>query len=507
MTLRRRLLLLLLPALVLLLVLGAAVDYEIDLTITRGAHDAALMTAARAAAAYLQTGSSRSSVAALPGLVRILRAGEHDAGQRLYDIADADGRVLTANASLRAALPVLVTQPGAVVLRDARLGDVAVRVASLRADSPAGPVQIDVAEPRAPWEHAQRVMLFGKLLADFAELNLLLLLIWVGVYFGLRPLRRLEQRADRQAGRSLQRFDEATVPAELRSLVVAFNRVVELLQDAAAAQRRFVADAAHQMRTPVAGLLAQIELLAQDPRAQTLTAELTLLQRGTQSLARSANQLLSLARTQTVSALPAGYTHIMLDALVRELVERHLHRADQAGIDLGAETAAVGIDGDPWMMEDLLGNLVDNALKYTARAGRVTVRCGSDAGRPFLEVEDDGPGIPEPERQRVRERFYRRPGAPGIGTGLGLAIVDEIARVHAAAFSIGTGAGGRGARMRVLFQRPGAPAAGESIPGGPASSGPVAPLALHASASASASAGVDAAVNAAPAAGLRPAGA
>jgi two-component system sensor histidine kinase TctE len=487
MSLRRRLLLLLLPALVLLMVLGAAVDYEIDLTITRGAHDAALITAARAAAAYMQTGSGRSSAAALPGLERILRAGEHGAGQRLYDIADANGRVLTANASLRAALPPLVTQPAAqpdgVVLRDARLGDVAVRVASLRADSPAGPMQIDVAEPRAPWEHAQRVMLFGKLLADFAELNLLLLLIWVGVYFGLRPLRRLEERADRQAGRSLQRFEESTVPAELRSLVVAFNRVVELLQDAAAAQRRFVADAAHQMRTPVAGLLAQIELLAQDPRARALAAELTLLQRGTQSLARSANQLLSLARTQTVSALPAGHAPVMLDALVRELVERHLHRADQAGIDLGVETAAIGIDADPWMLEDLLGNLIDNALKYTARAGRVTVRCGSDAGRPFLEVEDDGPGIPEPERQRVRERFYRRPGSPGIGTGLGLAIVDEIARVHAAAFSIGTGADGRGARMRVLFPCSDVPA--PSLP-----TAPRAPYAAPA-----------------PATGLRPAGA
>jgi two-component system sensor histidine kinase TctE len=102
-------------------------------------------------------------------------------------------------------------------------------------------------------------------------------------------------------------------------------------------------------------------------------------------------------------------------------------------------------------MEDLIGNLIDNALKYTPRGGHVTVRSGVDAGHPYVEVEDDGPGIPEQERQRVRERFYRRPGAPGIGAGLGLAIVDEIARVHQGNFSIGSGAHGSGARMRVRF--------------------------------------------------------
>ena len=109
--------------------------------------------------------------------------------------------------------------------------------------------------------------------------------------------------------------------------------------------------------------------------------------------------------------------------------------------------------GDAWLLEDLLENLIDNALKYTARGGRVTVRSGLDERHPYLEVEDDGPGIPEAERQRVRERFYRRPGSPGIGCGLGLAIVDEIARVHDATFTIGTGAQGRGARMRVRFAR------------------------------------------------------
>ena len=110
--------------------------------------------------------------------------------------------------------------------------------------------------------------------------------------------------------------------------------------------------------------------------------------------------------------------------------------------------------GDAWLLDDLLNNLLDNALIYTPRGGRVTVRCGLNADGAFIEVEDNGPGVPVAERQRVRERFYRSAGSPGNGSGLGLAIVDEIARVHQAQFTILSGAAGRGARMRVQFGAP-----------------------------------------------------
>ena len=128
-----------------------------------------------------------------------------------------------------------------------------------------------------------------------------------------------------------------------------------------------------------------------------------------------------------------------------------LERADRAGIDLGVETAAAQATGNPFLLEDLLENLIDNALKYTPRGGAVTVRCGVNGSEPYLEVEDNVRGIPESGRQRVRERFYRRPGAPGIGCGLGLAIVDEIARAHHATLHIGSGSDGRGTQMSVRF--------------------------------------------------------
>ena len=138
-------------------------------------------------------------------------------------------------------------------------------------------------------------------------------------------------------------------------------------------------------------------------------------------------------------------------APVEQLVEHNIDRAVTAGLDLGADAQTAQVTGDAWLLEDLLGNLVDNALKYTPAGGHVTVRCGVEQAQPFLEVEDDGPGIAEQERLRVRERFYRLPGSPGSGCGLGLAIVDEIARAHCATLSIGNGAFGRGTRMQVRF--------------------------------------------------------
>ena len=312
-------------------------------------------------------------------------------------------------------------------------------------------------QPTAPatperLRRTERALLFGKLLVDFAELDVTLLLIWIAVYFGLRPLRELHDQVEARTARDLRPFNEDEVPGEVRPLVRAFNRLLELLNDAAEGQRRFVADAAHQMRTPVTGLLAQLELLQNKPAAAAVQPELATLNRGIAQLARAANQLLALARTESLSSLPDQFQSVSLRALVEQQVERNIDRADKLGIDLGAEAQAVQVTGAGSLLEDLLGNLVDNALKYTPRGGRVTVRCGQGAGgAPFVEIEDDGPGIPESERSRVRERFYRRPGSSGDGCGLGLAIVDEIARLHGAQFSIDSGANGLGSRMRIAF--------------------------------------------------------
>ena len=452
MTIRRRLLLLLLPALAALMVAGGLVDYWITVTTTREAFDRGLASTAFAAAAYVQSTDRDAAVHYSPTATAFLR-GDRSEGLRFYAISAASGKLLAGDAQLaKLSLPLAPrSERDRAAYADEIFGGLAVRVARIVVPTQLGAVTVTVAETRERRQQAEYVMLLGKLLVDFAELDLTLLLIYIAVSFGLRPLASLRDRAEGYSLRELQRFDDERVPGELRGLVAAFNRVLELLHDAAETQRRFVADAAHQMRTPVAGLLAQIELLQGDRRATRIGPELGKLQRAAQSMAHSANQLLALARAEPVSALQGELKPVALEQLVHELVERYLERADKGGIDLGAEAGAACVNGNPWLLEDLLSNLIDNALKYTASGGHVTVRSGIEGERPFLEVEDDGPGIPESERVRVRERFYRSPGSPGIGAGLGLPIVEQIARAHQATLSIATGADGRGARLRVCF--------------------------------------------------------
>lgn len=446
MTISRRLLLLLLPTLAILMLVGGVADYLIAAGMTRNADDRALASSGLALAAYLRTEDGRL-VFALPVANGSMVAARFDGA--LYSIEGPHGELIAGNAPLPTGQ--VRTNFGDVRFTDGRWQGRQLRIATLMSQTPLGPVVISVAETLERRLRAERVMLLGKLMIDFAELDLTLLVIWVGVYYGLRPLGRLRDQVERISAKQLQRLNESEVPGELRPMVLAFNHLLERLQDAALSQRRFVADAAHQLRTPVAGLMAQLDILLREPAAAPQGSELARINRGIQQLAHTANQLLTLARADPAAAVSEGFQQIELLALVQQLLERNIDRAQKAGLDLGAEVQPAQVDGDAWLLEDLLGNLIDNALKYTPSGGHVTVRCGVDAGSAFLEVEDDGPGIPEAERQRVRERFYRRADSVAPGCGLGLAIVDEIAAAHRARLVIDAAPDGQGARMRVNF--------------------------------------------------------
>jgi two-component system, OmpR family, sensor histidine kinase TctE len=158
-----------------------------------------------------------------------------------------------------------------------------------------------------------------------------------------------------------------------------------------------------------------------------------------------------LARADTAASASAKNQDVDLNAIVGEVVAKFFDRALQSNIDLGVDAKSVSINADPSLLDDLLSNLVDNALKYTPAGGSVTVSAGRNNGKPFLAVEDSGSGIPEPERHRVRQRFYRMPTSPGHGSGLGLAIVDEIARLYDASMTIASGPNGIGTRVIIQF--------------------------------------------------------
>jgi two-component system sensor histidine kinase TctE len=249
----------------------------------------------------------------------------------------------------------------------------------------------------------------------------------------------------------LRPIGESSVPREIAPVVVTLNRLFTTLRSSVQSQQQFIANTAHQLRTPITGLQAQLELLVAESAAAPVKSRLLTLQEGIRQLAHSANQLLTLARADPAVNITAKNQTVALDTLAGDVVARFFDRALKSNIDLGIEVGPASILADPSLIDDLIGNLVDNALKYTPAGGSVTVSAGQKNGRAYLAVEDTGPGIPESDRHRVLQRFYRLPNSPGHGSGLGLAIVDEIARLYDASVSIDSGADGRGTRIQVQF--------------------------------------------------------
>ncbi len=366
----------------------------------------------------------------------------------IYAVRDARGRLLAGNAGVPA-VPLSGDSPQAVGM--VQVEHRAVRSLTSRMDTPAGVVFVTVADTRPVTEPAARYGFVSTLLWDFVQLDVTLVLVWVGIRLGLRPIRRLHEDIAARSPQDLRPIDEASAPREIAPVVITLNRLFNTLRSSAQSQQQFIANTAHQLRTPLTGLQAQLELLLAEPAADPVRNRLRTLQEGIKQLAHSSNQLLALARADPSVNLATKKREVRLDAIVAEVAARHFDHALRSNIDLGVDTQPVTVLADPALLDDLLSNLADNALKYTPSGGSVTLRAGEQHGRPFLEVEDTGPGIPEAERQRVRQRFYRLPNSPGHGSGLGLAIVDEIARLHDATLSIGGGADRRGTTVTLRF--------------------------------------------------------
>jgi two-component system, OmpR family, sensor histidine kinase TctE len=363
-----------------------------------------------------------------------------------YALRSADGTLLLGASEIPAVAPG--TDPA---LTMTQVGRRMLRTLTERLDTTAGVLVLTVADVRAASEPAARYGLISTLLWDFAQLDVTLVLVWVGIQLGLRPIKRLRDEIARRSAHDLRPIDEASVPREIAPVVVTLNRLFQMLHTSVQFQQQFIANTAHQLRTPITGMQAQLDLLAAEPAAAPVRNRLATLQEAIRQLAHSANQLLMLARADpSVNLVPKNQA-VTLDTIVGEVVAKFFDRALRSDIDLGVEVQPVALIADPSLLDDLLSNLVDNALKYTPAGGTVTVSAGEGGGKRFIAVEDTGPGIPESERERVKQRFYRLPNSPGHGSGLGLAIVDEIARLYDASVIIGAGANGIGTKVLVRF--------------------------------------------------------
>ena len=275
------------------------------------------------------------------------------------------------------------------------------------------------------------------------------LTIWFGIRHALLPVEDIRAALKRMGHRALQPLDSASAPTEIRPLVEEFNLVLDRLDQASAAQQRFVANAAHQLRTPLAGIRTQLELLQGETNADAREARCRQCISAIERLGHLVNQMLVL-----LSAEPSG-RHADLAApidvpeLIRERSPEWIRLAETQRIDLGFELQPARVNGDPLLLGEAIANLVINAIHYTPPNGEVTIRCrlhGSDA---LIEVEDNGPGIPRDARESIFERFFRLPGTSGQGSGLGLAIVREIARGFGGEVRALEPTGGQGAHLQV----------------------------------------------------------
>ena len=447
-SIRRRLLIFLLPPLTALLLIGVFVDFRAALVFAHKTYDQRLTDAVLALAARVDTSGGEVPADVLPR--RLPTSGVERDPDFSYSIVGPHGRLIAGDIRLQRA-PRAASNPSFV---DANLAGKPIRVVSYELATTAGPFIVSVAGADDSRTGPAHFVLGSTWLIGFIQLDITLLLVWIGVHFGLRPLLRLRQDIESRSAHELRPLELAEVPAEVRPLVEGLNQLFAMLGEAARAQRQFVADTAHQLRTPLAGLMGHLEIMMQEPAAAPLRDRLKALHAGMTALAHSANQLLALARTDPAASLADGFASVDLKALGERILERNLDRSVQSQHDLGADLQPAQVTGNVRLLEDLLANLVDNALHYTPPGGHVTVRCGTQYGQPFLEVEDDGPGIPEAERTQVRKRFYRMPGSVGHGCGLGLAIVDEISHLHDANLTIESGANGRGAKIRATFRFP-----------------------------------------------------
>ncbi len=365
-----------------------------------------------------------------------------------YALRDAQGRLLAGDAQLPA---VSMNSDISQVFAMSQVEQRILRTLTTRVDTRAGVIFITVADMHPPTDPAARYGFMNTLLWDFVQLDVTLVLVWIGIQLGLRPVKKLRDEIAQRSPLDLRPILETSVPREIAPVVVTLNRLFAMLRAAAQSQQQFIANTAHQLRTPITGMQAQLDLLAAEPAALPVKDRLLTLQEGIRQLARAANQLLTLARADPAANIAIQNQAVDLGALVGEVAAKFFDRALQCDIDLGVDIHPASLIANPSLLDDLLSNLIDNALKYTPAGGSVTAAAGLHNDRPFVSVEDTGPGIPEAERQRVRQRFYRLPNSPGHGSGLGLAIVDEIAQLYGASMTIGAGASGRGTKILLQF--------------------------------------------------------
>jgi two-component system sensor histidine kinase TctE len=454
-TLRRQLLIWLSGPLISLWLISTIIDYDIADRFVNLAYDRALLESALDIGRQVKMQDGKIYIDLPKAALDMLQSREQ--GRVYYRVTGPQGEYISGDADMAVLPPDAPFERVSYyddVLRGRPIRAVALRVPA-QPGSGKGSVLIQVAERINTRTEFAGLIILRMVLPQAILIMLAAFLVWYAVKRGLAPLSSLRREIESRSHRDLSALSESDAPQEVQPLIRAMNDLLQRLSKALQTQQRFIADAAHQLRTPVAGIKTQTELALRQTKSEEAQTTLRQLHTATEQAARLINQLLSLARSEPGTHITHTMERLDLGALARDATTEWVPRALARDIDLGYDSLAqdATVTGNVFLLREMLNNLLDNAIRYTPCGGHVTVRVTADGGRLALTVEDNGPGIAESDRERVFERFYRVLGSGAEGCGLGLAIVREIALGHNAEIALGQGAGGVGTAVRISFPK------------------------------------------------------
>ena len=394
-------------------------------------------------------------VVAFSGSARaLLRSDEVD--QVYFHILQRNGKHVLGDEELPMAADVLSQpdDPGEVFFRDAEVNGQDMRIAYQYIADETLPrdrwVIVEVGETLEKRGQLANRIVASVIVPQFVIIPLAVILVWFGLSQGLRPLSRLRNRIEARRPGDMSEISARGVPDDLVPLIDAFNALIGRTRKNMQAQQRFIADAAHQLRTPLAGLKMQAQLAQRETDPQALRQALTNVASGVDRSNRLVTQMLALARAEALDA--QSFQRIELTDLVLQLATDWFDRALDRGIDFGFEAdEAASIPGNEFLVREMVSNLIDNALRYTPAGGRVTVSVLPMGDFVIVEVADSGVGIAESDAELVFEPFYRVDDSHSEGSGLGLAIVRQIADLHHANIALRPNPEGRGTVARLVF--------------------------------------------------------
>ena len=454
-SIRRSLVMWLVLPLALLVPATAFLFYRLALSPALDSLDHSLDGSALAIERLVSQDGGRVTITMSPALDASLRADRFD--EVHWVVLGPEGRVLAGDAPLA----TLAGPPEPIDWRfsDATWNDEPVRVAMhswpcvpATADRPAAECEARVSETLNKRHGVAQQVFTAAASAMLVEALVLAVLGWLAIARSLKPMERLSTDIEQRSPEHLGPVDRPDIPREVAPLVSALNGLFARVMAASAAETAFIADAAHQLRTPLTLMRTETELALLESHPAQIDGLLRRLHIATTRAARLANQLLSQARAEH-ERHNSAMERFDLKQIATEAAEEWVARSVDAGVDLGFELESARVDGHGFLLREMLANLLDNAINYAGHGARITVRTGPAPDAPscaMLEVEDNGPGIPPELRERAFERFQRG-NAGGTGSGLGLSIVRDIAAHHGARAELLDGPGGVGLRVRVTF--------------------------------------------------------